>query len=103
MITLHQMRTHPVPVEGCFGCKVAEINFNGCFPSRSKGSGRGDATLQRKWDKELDRYEDVRKQGIQPAGTTMDKILDAERKSDATGEAYDASDPYKNVKIEGLA
>lgn len=100
MTTLHQIRTHPVPVEGCFGCKLADINFNGCFPTRSNGAGRSDATLQKKWDKELDRYEDVRRQGIQPAGTTMDKIIDAEKKSDASGEAHDASDPYKNVKIE---
>lgn len=99
-MTLHQVRTHPEPVEGCFGCKIANINFNGCFPSRSNGAGRGDATLQKKWDKELDRYEDVRKQGIQPAGTTMDKIIDAEKKSEVLGQAYDASDPMKHVNLD---
>ena len=27
-MTLHQRRTHPVPVEGCFGCKAANVQIN---------------------------------------------------------------------------
>ena len=27
--SLHQRRTHPTPVEGCFGCKVGGIGYDG--------------------------------------------------------------------------
>lgn len=47
-------------------------------------------TRQKKWDKELDLYESAIKQGIQPEGSTTDKIRDALDKSDAMGAAYGA-------------
>lgn len=93
-MTLHQINTHPEPVEGCFGCKVASVQFVGCFPTRSRGAGRSDAIAQKRWDKELDRYAEVRKQGIQPDGTTMPKIVAAEEKSDRLGVAY-GTDAYQ--------
>lgn len=99
-MTLHQIRKHPTPVEGCYGCKIADVNFIGCFPSRRVGAGRSDGVLQKRWDKELDRYENARAQGIQPAGTTMAKVIDAEKKSDVLGQAYDASEPMKHVNLD---
>jgi len=53
--------------------------------SPSKGL---DGTRQKKWDRELARYANARKQGIQPDGTTMRKVIDAERASDKAGAAY---------------
>ena len=47
-----------------------------------------DYTAQRKHDAELSAYRDARAQGIQPSGTTRDKIERAVAISDATGTAY---------------
>lgn len=67
------------------------LSYNGCFPTRSNGAGRGDATAQKKWDAELQAYRDARAQGIQPSGTTRPAIERAVRMSDRAGKAYDAS------------
>jgi hypothetical protein len=40
------------------------------------------------WDRELQAYRDARSQGIQPSGTTMAKIREAEEISQRTGQAY---------------
>jgi len=83
-MSLHQVQTHPEFVEGCFGCKIATLEL-----------GTGDANSRasmpkRKWEGELARYKQARSQGIQPAGTTMDKIIAAEKASENLGRAYNA-------------
>jgi len=83
-MSLHQIQTHPEFVEGCFGCKVMTLEL-----------GTGDANSRasmpkRKWEGELARYKQARSQGIQPAGTTMDKIIAAEKASENLGRAYNA-------------
>jgi hypothetical protein len=83
-MSLHKEQTHPEFVEGCFGCKVMTIEL-----------GTGDANSRaampkRKWENELVRYKQARSQGIQPAGTTMDKIIAAEKASENLGRAYNA-------------
>ena len=75
---------HPEPVDGCFGCKGLSIQMNA-----------GDADSRRAmptkaFNKELDAYKDARKQGIQPAGTSMKAIQEAHKASEALGKAYDA-------------
>jgi hypothetical protein len=52
------------------------------------GIGGGDATTQKRWDKELDAYRGARKEGIQPDSTRMTSITEAVRLSDAAGAAY---------------
>lgn len=64
------------------------IGFNGCFPSRSKGAGRGDATKQKKWDAECDAYRDAVRQGIEPDGTTKTPVEMAKAASDVMGVGY---------------
>lgn len=54
------------------------------------GQGGGDATAQRKLDSELQAYRDARAQGIQPDGTTREKVEDAVRRSNEVGAAYGA-------------
>ena len=83
-MNLHQIQSHPEFVEGCFGCKITTLEL-----------GTGDANSRavmpkRKWEGELARYKQARSQGIQPAGTTMDKILAAEKASENLGRAYNA-------------
>lgn len=53
--------------------------------SPSKGL---DGTAQKRWDSELDLYRQARSEGIQPDGTTLNKVTEAMRKSDAAGMAY---------------
>lgn len=84
-MTLHRIQTHPEFVEGCFGCKIGTLEL-----------GTGDAASnksmsQKKWDAELNAYSAARKEGIQPAGTSMRAIQDARDKSDKAGKAYDAN------------
>ncbi|MFF3363581.1 hypothetical protein [Streptomyces misionensis] len=52
------------------------------------GIGGGDATEQKRWDAELDLYRAARRQGIQPDGTTKDKVMAAIESSNAAGAAY---------------
>lgn len=69
----------------CFGCKARNLQLN-----------TGDASSQKsmsnkRWDGELDAYRAARAEGIQPSGTTMEKIQEARRASDAIGSAYDSN------------
>lgn len=53
----------------------------------------------RRHERELDAYRSARSQGIQPAGTTMDKIESAVRISEQTGVAYQADKPMFDVSV----
>jgi hypothetical protein len=44
---------------------------------------------KRRWDAELNAYADARRQGIQPAGTSMKAIKDAHKASENLGKPYD--------------
>jgi hypothetical protein len=44
---------------------------------------------RKKWDAELNAYADARRQGIQPAGTSMKAIKDAHKASENLGKPYD--------------
>jgi hypothetical protein len=87
-VTLHQERTHATYVEGCFGCKAAQVQILGY--DRPRESGHLDQTHQKNWDKELDLYKTARKQGIQPASTKTRDIRKAIEASDKVGKAFDA-------------
>ncbi|MEU3522325.1 hypothetical protein AB0E62_00355 [Streptomyces sp. NPDC038707] len=52
------------------------------------GIGGGDATAQKQWDQDLELYRQARAQGIQPEGTTRNKVVDALKASDAAGLAF---------------
>ena len=82
-MSLHRQKTHPDYVEGCFGCKASTLELH-----------PGDAAHMRevprkKWDAELNAYADARRQGIQPAGTSMKAIKDAHKASENLGKPYD--------------
>ena len=84
---------HPEPVEGCFGCKGLSIQMNaGDADSRKKMTNK-------KFNKELDAYKEARAQGIQPAGTSMNKIQEAVQASETLGRAYQAGKmpPAKSI------
>lgn len=77
------------------GCKTRDhASYHDCLRAKNTTTylaapSRGlDGSTQKRWDTELDRYRAVRKAGIQPDGTTMQKIVEAERLSDQAGAAY---------------
>ena len=76
---------HPEDVEGCFGCKVLGLQLSPGDASSQK------AMSNKAWDKEMDAYKEARADGIQPAGTSMAKIQEARRASEALGKAYDSN------------
>ena len=69
----------------CFGCKAAGLQLSTGDASNQK------ATTNKKWEGELNAYREARSQGIQPEGTTMEKINEARRASDVMGKAFDAN------------
>jgi hypothetical protein len=69
----------------CFGCKAAGLQLN------TGDAHSGKSMNNKKWDNELSAYREARAQGIQPAGTSMEKINEARRASDALGTAYDSN------------
>jgi hypothetical protein len=84
---------HTMCDEDCFGCKAKGLQLN-------TGDANGRASMpKRKWEGELARYKEARRQGIQPSGTTMEKIVAAEKASENLGRAYNAEkDPNaKNI------
>jgi hypothetical protein len=84
---------HPEYVEGCFGCKGMSVQMNAGDADSRK------AMPNKAFNKELDAYKEARAQGIQPAGTTMNKIQEAVKASETLGRAYDASKmpPAKHI------
>jgi len=56
-------------------------------------------------NKELDAYREARDQGIQPAGTTMDKIQEAVKASETLGKPYNAEKmpPAKHINKKSAA
>jgi hypothetical protein len=84
---------HPEPVDGCFGCKGLSIQMNaGDADSRRMVSNKT-------FNKELDAYKEARAQGIQPSGTSMQKIQEAVKASETLGRAYNAEKmpPAKHI------
>ena len=81
---MKHLETHPETVDGCFGCKIMGLQMNPGDAGSSKGMSN------KKWDKELNAYSAARADGIQPAGTSMEKIREARRASETMGTAYQA-------------
>jgi hypothetical protein len=78
----------------CFGCKAKGLQL-------STGDANGRAAMpKRKWEGELEAYRNARRQGIQPAGTTMEKIVAAEQASENLGRAYNAEKDPNAKKID---
>jgi hypothetical protein len=81
-------------LDPCFGCKAKGLQL-------STGDANGRAAMpKRKWEGELQAYRDARRQGIQPAGTTMEKIEAAHKASENLGRAYNAEKDPNAKRID---
>ena len=84
-MSLHRRTTHPELVEGCFGCKVGNLQM-------SVGEARHDGVMTAKQhDKELGSYYDALRQGIEPVSTKTKDIQAAVRLSNDTGVAFNGN------------
>ena len=82
-MSLHRRQTHPEPVDGCFGCKVGDLQL-------SVGAARHDGVPTAKaHDKELESYYSAVRQGIEPRSTKQHDIDAAVRISNEVGKAFD--------------
>ena len=81
----HRRETHPVEVDGCFGCKISGLQL-------SVGDARHDGVMSAKQhDKELGSYYDATRQGIEPISTKTKDIQAAVRLSNDTGVAFNGN------------
>lgn len=72
-MSLHTMRTHPTPVDGCFGCKASTLEMT--MPTGIVGRER---SLRR----DMDAYRRLRAEGLQPPsikGSAVNEARAAER------------------------
>ena len=90
---------HPEFVEGCFGCKGLTLSMNAGDADSRK------TMTNKKFNRELEAYKEARAQGIQPAGTSMNKIQEAVKASETLGRAYDAGKmpPTKSINNKTAA
>jgi hypothetical protein len=74
------------------GCRTpgAHSSWGECVKAKNLKTSQVDVTAQRAWDRNLDRYEKARKEGIQPDSTRPADIQRAVSLSDSIGEAYGA-------------
>lgn len=63
-------------------------SYSECARGLQINTGIDRSQGQKSWDRELNAYESAVRQGIQPDGTTMAKVEEAVRISDASGVAY---------------
>lgn len=83
---------HQSYVEGCFACKIPTLQLSTGDANSNK------AMPAKRWNAELDAYADARRQGIQPAGTSMKAVDDAHKASETLGRAYNGNvDPTTNM------
>lgn len=84
-MSLHRRTKHPEYVEGCFGCKVGDLQL-------SVGDARHDGVMSAKQhDKELGSYFDATRQGIEPISTKTKDIQAAVKLSNDTGVAFNGN------------
>ena len=92
-MSLHREREHPTYVDGCFGCKIGTLVVSSGDANTNK------LMSSKKWDRELSAYKEARKQGIQPAGTSMRAIEESLKASETLGKAYNAETMPKATNI----
>jgi hypothetical protein len=82
-MSLHRRTTHPEYVEGCFGCKIGELEL-------SVGvANHRELPTAKQHDKELQSYFDATRQGIEPRSTKKADIDAAVQLSNEGGKAFD--------------
>lgn len=84
-MSLHRRTVHLDYVEGCFGCKVGELQLD---VGAAKSNGVPTAKAH---DKELGSYYDAVRQGIEPVSTKQKDIDAAVVASNTAGKAFNGN------------
>ena len=92
-MSLHREREHSEYVEGCFGCKISTLQVGTGDANSSK------SVSNKKFEKELSAYKEARQAGIQPSGTSIKAVREAQQASDVLGRAYKADKMPKAKQI----
>jgi len=92
-MSLHREREHPEYVDGCFGCKISTLQVGTGDANSSK------SVSNKKFEKELSAYKEARQAGIQPSGTSIKAVREAQQASDVLGRAYKADKMPKAKQI----
>lgn len=76
-------------------------SYGACLRSKNLqlNPNLADTGASKKWDADLQKYRDVRKQGIRPEGTSAAQVDRAEKMSQQMGQAYDANKPMFDVAV----
>jgi len=76
---------HPIPVDGCFGCRVATVSIApSATPSRNRGAeAKANNEREQRWARDHAAYRRLWNEGLSPH--VLDGAADLER--DAKGKA----------------
>jgi len=82
-MSLHQRRTHPVPVEGCFGCKLGTLMLAPSVAASTEGgqSALREKAMEQRWASDMPAYKRLREQGYQPPRIDGSAALEAKASS----------------------
>ena len=90
-MSLHRRTTHFEYVDGCFGCKVGDLELS------AGAANHKDIPTAKAHDRELQSYYDATRQGIEPRSTKSKDIDAAVKLSNDAGKAFDGiSMTFKN-------
>lgn len=82
-MSLHRRTKHLEYVEGCFGCKISNLELGVGIANHK------DLPTAKAHDKELQSYYDATRQGIEPRSTKSKDIDAAVKLSNEAGKAFD--------------
>lgn len=69
----------------------AHSSWGACARASRIQIGDLQAEVQKRWDRELGAYQDARRQGVQPSGTSLAQTQAAMELSERTGTAFNAT------------
>jgi len=75
MIPLHRRRVHRQPVDGCYACKLASVQF--AVPDREQRAYAFQARFDRENQTDRDAYRRLRLDGLQPKSVAGSAELEA--------------------------
>lgn len=90
---------HPEPVDDCWACKVASVQFN-------TSAGAASVTqMEKRWDRDMPAYKRLRNEGLQPK--SVDGAGDLETRANERfeiemGHLFSTADDRKKAK-DGMA
>jgi hypothetical protein len=101
-VTLHQRRTHPEPVDGCWACRISSVSVAAsAMPSRAGGAAAKEINdREARWQRDLPAYKRLREDGTQPKGIDGAARLERDASSKVEIEMGRTFGPKAQAKVE---